>query len=231
MKIINFSNWSELLMIMIQVASYTNQFFVQSILFPMPSIAFLILLIFMNIVAVRSFLKANSIHTPCKKTTHFSDDIVRVSYCKLCETYIKGRDHHCSLIGRCVELANYRYFLSYVLYSYVLSVLLALRLVWEWKMFFRFWVRGDVFFFLLMWFGLASAIYFAFFTGTLFNDSVRLILSGVYKVDEIKKIKVPKYTHRNILYKIANPRNWLSLCKFCFLYREIIQRKLENYDW
>lgn len=41
--------------------------------------------------------------------------------CRKCGEYIAGRDHHCIFTGRCVERANYGYFVSYVLYSYLLS--------------------------------------------------------------------------------------------------------------
>jgi hypothetical protein len=107
-----------MLLLLLQLACYINQYYVVVYLLgPIPFWAILILT-FANSRALLALYVSNSTH---QKTFPKS---VNSQFCKKCSDWITHRDHHCVFTGRCVEKNNYAYFISYVLYSYILSTVL-----------------------------------------------------------------------------------------------------------
>ena len=105
-------------MITLQLICYLNQYYlVVFMLGPLPFWAILILT-FANSRALIALYSSNSVHLPTPPKSE------EAQYCRRCEKWITYRDHHCIFTGRCVEKDNYRYFISYVVYSYFLSTLL-----------------------------------------------------------------------------------------------------------
>lgn len=128
MGLIYYSDYYALFAIAIQFISYANQYILQVILlYPLWQF-FDIEITILNILAVTSFYKANK-----KYKKYEESEETNASYCKQCKRKIVKRDHHCVFIGQCVDGINFRYFLSYTLYSYTLSALLLIRFVMEWK--------------------------------------------------------------------------------------------------
>ena len=136
MKILNYSDYLELFIIIVQFAAYFNQVIVHSYLYVLP-IDVVAVILLLNLFAITAFLKANHYSSDASE---FIDNFKKndykklpdnIEYCKLCKRYIVIRDHHCMFLGQCVDKANYIYFLSYVMYSYVLSSLLLTNLLFR----------------------------------------------------------------------------------------------------
>jgi hypothetical protein len=102
-------------MLLTQLLCYINQYYVVVILLgPLPFILILFLT-FANTMALMALYASNSTHLRTAPNTEGS------MYCKTCCQWISYRDHHCIFTGRCVEKNNYSYFISYLIYSYILS--------------------------------------------------------------------------------------------------------------
>jgi len=115
---LSFTQPLELLIITIQILCYLNQYYtVIFILGPHPFPVILIITL-INSRAISAFLSSNSTH---QSVAPKADN---AQFCKRCKEWIAGRDHHCVFTGRCVEKSNYRYFVSYIFHSYILSCFL-----------------------------------------------------------------------------------------------------------
>lgn len=112
---VTFTSPAELLLILVQLICYANSYYVIVVLLgplPLPLILLITLLYSRALLALHLANSTHDLTTPEKEGSRF---------CKKCGEYISGRDHHCIFIGRCIERVNYGYFISYVLYSYLLS--------------------------------------------------------------------------------------------------------------
>ena len=91
-----YSQPAELLLLILQIVCYFNQYYVVIFLLgPLPLIIIL-LLTFANSRALAALYSSNSVH---RKMTPRSTNS---QFCKRCATWIKDRDHHCVFTGRCV---------------------------------------------------------------------------------------------------------------------------------
>jgi hypothetical protein len=113
---VNFTGFDELLLIFAQLICYANSYYINVVLLgPLPFVIILVVTL-MYSRGLLALQLANSTHANAIKNKEGSQ------YCKRCAVYISNRDHHCIFTGRCVEKANYCYFVSYLFYSYLLSV-------------------------------------------------------------------------------------------------------------
>ena len=86
----------ELLLLILQIVCYANQYYVVVFLLgPLPLIIIL-LLTFVNSRALTSLYSSNSVHRKVAPRSENSQ------FCKRCAHWIKDRDHHCIFTGRCV---------------------------------------------------------------------------------------------------------------------------------
>lgn len=93
---LSFSRPRELLLLLLQLACYSNQYYlVAYLLGPTPFWAIL-LLTFANSRALLALYASNSTHQPVVPSSE------RSQFCKQCRDWIVDRDHHCVFTGRCV---------------------------------------------------------------------------------------------------------------------------------
>ena len=195
MALIRFCDYTALFAICLQVLSYANQFALQIILnyayFP----GFLAIVAIFNACGAIAFYRANHNWKKCEQVHELN-----ASYCKQCKRKIVARDHHCVFIGQCIDADNFRFYLSFTFFSYTLSMLVLLRVLLDWKttLFVLYWGTTLVSFILTQpklsyIYALLSAVFFAIMTGGLFSGSIRRVIQGMTKVDEIKKNKRAKY--------------------------------------
>jgi hypothetical protein len=120
---LTFSQPPELLLLLLQLLCYLNQYYVVVFLLgPLPFWAILFVT-FLNSRALIALYSSNSIHLRVLPKSPNSQ------FCRKCAQWISNRDHHCIFTGRCVEKSNYCYFISYVLYSYILSTTLVVSIL------------------------------------------------------------------------------------------------------
>lgn len=125
---LHFCSISELLLLLLQLGCYINQYYVVIYLLGPQDFWVILLITFANSRALTALYQANATHQVAFPKGEGSQ------FCRKCREWISCRDHHCVFTGRCVEKSNYGYFVSYVLYSYILSTVLVATIMTEYTL-------------------------------------------------------------------------------------------------
>ncbi|CAD8049325.1 unnamed protein product [Paramecium primaurelia] len=144
-----------------------------------------------NMIEEQNLCKRCKIHREI--TTH---------HCKICQTCVLEMDHHCFFIGNCVGKNNYKYFISFICYTNILTLSVLLYL-------------GQQFYFLVTFkFGLLTVHWFRLifvyiFTILLFFSAISMLIAQIYVLANNSSIvhmrKYPdlkKYTYCQFILSI-----------------------------
>ena len=108
----------------------------------------------------------------------------RASHCHICNSCFLRLDHHCPWLGTCIAQRNYRYFFSFVVHSFILSLFnCALSTVYIVNTF----NKEELY---ILWYPFLSAVialYGTIFLGSLLCTHAKLIFKDITTKEQLNE--------------------------------------------
>ena len=139
--------------------------------------------------------KSNGLPRVCQKCTGVNGTTIykpdRTHHCSICGECVLKMDHHCLWLGNCIGFYNHKYFILFLFYAVLSSLVVcismfnrlvfAFRPVWDLKAFFA----SD--FFVIVGYG--AALFIVICIGIFLGFHIQLILGGTTTIERKEKLE------------------------------------------
>ena len=145
----------------------------------------------------------------CRRCQAFKP--ARAHHCSICNRCVVKMDHHCPWINNCVGIGNYKLFLQFVcwvfvvsIYAIVLSVAKFLSCIREYDMN-ACGTPGEN---LLVIFLMVESVLFALFTLIMIGDQMSVIFNNQTKIEKLKNTKFASVVEINEIFGSSSKASW-----------------------